>query len=439
MLSSNYPSFGHPRSFAPQALGGVHASYIEAQDSVAAFLALEAISGQADASLTDIDGQHARIVCEWQDDLELLWDEGRIHVQVKNQQMSLREVHEAVTRLYGSPEDHEDHGACRLRLFALGGLEKPARHLPEHLDQLRSAIEIRSEKEGKKILEDFERKWKLPASRALLLHVDTRDLRRDSPTARDLFSGLLRRALPVSDFTDGRVDQLFRELAGETFAPCRRQRGWVSLADARDRMLAQLLPLDIATYEIEYTRTEFGYIKDPLLVQHLAREKAIVGRAWRRILFRWIRHVWRDALLNILYRGAVKCPACNHPLLANFVGLRGIACPDCGYQPYLTLVYICYCSELIVLVEQPEVDKLQLYASALEKLRSSDLSCTECGSHPQFEKLPTRIAMIPFPVPVERYSPKSIIAMREQLGWERGVWRKNETPMEAMLRTRRKR
>ena len=85
--------------FSREALGGWHASFIESQDSVAAFLALEAISGEADRRLTDVQEQNARIICEWQDDLELQWNDGGIYLQVKDQQLTASDIRTICSRL----------------------------------------------------------------------------------------------------------------------------------------------------------------------------------------------------------------------------------------------------------------------------------------------------------------------------------------------------
>jgi hypothetical protein len=423
--------------FSREALGGWHASFIESQDSVAAFLALEAISGEADRRLKDVQKQNARIICEWQDDLELQWEGGRLYLQVKDQELTVPNI-KSICSKFGDilASDASLDGVARFRIVALGGLHKSARHLPQHLMQLQSASEIRTDLERAQLISDFVRRWDLPERVALSLSIDTRDLRRDSLVAYDLFAASLRRALPVHDFTDRRVHQLYRELAGDVFSAARRHRTWVSLIEARNRLLTQFMPLHLTSYEIEYVRTDFGYLKDPQRREQIKAEEQLVEQARRQAYRRWIRHTRGDRLLDLLLRGPIKCLACNHPLMANVLGRGGIACPDCSYQPYLTLVYICDCAELMVVDRQPEVDRVHMFGSAISWMRSSP-TCGACGASPAFEKLPTRLGMVPFPVPVEEYSPAKLIGLRERLGWTTRGWRGSPNgPVAEMLRTR---
>jgi hypothetical protein len=423
--------------FSREALGGWHASFIESQDSVAAFLALEAISGEADRRLTDVQEQHARIICEWQDDLELQWDDGRIYLQVKDQELTVSDIRSICSRFDEKlVNDTSLDGVACFRIVALGGLHKNARHLPQHLKQLQSASGIRSGPERVRLMDDFVSRWRLPERVALSLSIDTRDMRRDSSVAYDLFAASLRRALPVHDFTDRRVHQLYRELAGDVFSAARRHRTWVSLSEARNRLLAQFMPLHLGSYEVEYVRTNFGYLKDPDRKQHIEAEEKLADRARRQAYRRWIRHTRRDRVLDLLARGAIRCLACNHPLMANMLGRYGIACPDCGYQPFLTLIYICDCAELMVVDRQPELDRVQLFGTAISWMRSGP-TCGACGAAPAFEKLSTRLGMVPFPVPVDEYSPARLIKLRESLGWTTHGWEGSPSgPLAEMLRTR---
>jgi hypothetical protein len=121
------------RLFGAQALGGWYASFIEAQDSVAAFWLLEAISGEAHPLLEDVEVQNARIVCEWQDDLELHWDSGRIYCQVKNEVLSLAHVKTICDHFNYLLQQPHDPPVVGFRISALAGLVKSIRHLPEQL------------------------------------------------------------------------------------------------------------------------------------------------------------------------------------------------------------------------------------------------------------------------------------------------------------------
>jgi hypothetical protein len=408
------------RLFGAQALGGWYASFIEAQDSVATFWLLEAISGEAHPLLEDVEVQNARIVCEWQDDLELHWDSGRIYCQVKNEVLSLAHVKTICDHFNYLLQQPHDPPVVGFRISALAGLAKSIRHLPEQLGQLQHAWPHRSQTDGSRILSAFVTRWGIPSSVALILDIDTRDLRRDSSVARDLFAALLRRSLPVQDFTDQRISQLYREL-GNLLATTRRSRTSESVADAFRQLLMRFLPDHLATYEIDYVTTAYGYIKDPERTAYLRAESRLVRRAWRRIHLRWARHISKYVLIDLVF-GGVRCPACHHAMIANYFGLRGIACPRCGYQPYLTIAYVCDCAEMVTIEKQPLLDKVRLFGLAIERLRDNSITCESCGRGALLEKLATRLAMIRFPLPVTQYSPKNLVSLRESLGWIRSGW-----------------
>ena len=100
----------------------------------------------------------------------------------------------------------------------------------------------------------------------------------------------------------------------------------------------------------------------------------------------------------------------------------GIACPRCGYQPYLTIAYVCDCAEMVTIEKQPLLDKVRLFGLAIERLRDNSIACESCGRGALLEKLATRLAMIRFPLPVTQYSPKNLVSLRESLGWTRSGW-----------------
>lgn len=425
-------------AFGPQALGGWHASFIEAQDSVASFLALEAIAGAADTRLSDVRSQDAKVVCEWQDDLELVWDTGRLYIQVKGGVVDLADIRYATRRFDRLIDKQSPREApFKFRISATGGIDSAVHHLLQHLAQLQSAIRIRDTREIAQIERDFSARWGLPIRVARHLSIDTRDMRRDSSVARALFASLLRNALPIHDFTDRRIDRLYGELAGDVFAYARRHRTWVSLAEVHDRLLSQFLPLHLLDYDDAYVRTDFGYLPDPGREGRLSQEDRLIRRAKRRLYRSWARRRWRHALLETLILGGIRCPACNHPLMSGLLGIGALGCPDCGYFPYMTLVYVCDCAAVVPIERQPDLDAM--FVTAISRLRSGEIRCADCGQQPQFEKLRTRLVAVGIPVPVTEYDPSALIANRERLGW-RPHWTGPEhgAAREMLLRGRRK-
>ncbi|MGW4412755.1 hypothetical protein ACWEJ6_52850 [Nonomuraea sp. NPDC004702] len=420
-------------AFSASALGGWHASFIESQDSVAACLALEAIAGYVGHGLADISGQRARISCEWQDDVGLHWDSGRILAQVKQGEIGLADIRTIASNFQQALEENSDPPIKEVRIYALGGLGRTARHLPDHISQLKTALEHMPE-HSHSAIRDFETKWDLPIDVVMKLRIDTRDLRRDSPTCRAIFSALLRAAAPVYDYTDHRVEQLYDRLAGGFFALARRQRHVVPLTKVQDDILADFLPLGLFTWDVNWTLTSFGYLKDPQKEADFQQQARLVRAAFKRIMKKWRRHYFHDFLSNLAV-GPIRCPNCNHSLNANWGGLRGIACPDCGYNPYLTLGYVCDCVDIIPLCRQPSTERTELVSTAVAATRTDSIRCPTCNAKPSAEKLFIRLVILPIPIPIEEHSAQKLIELRERLGWDGARWTGGEeSPRERMLK-----
>ena len=115
----------------------------------------------------------------------------------------------------------------------------------------------------------------------------------------------------------------------------------------------------------------------------------------------WRNAYKKDFLINCIF-SAKSCPECGHPMMANFMGLRGIACPDCGFTPYVTMFIFCECGSYEVVKTQPELtdDKQIKYLKEFFDKRESDICCG-CGQKLIDESVMERIFYAPVPYPYE--------------------------------------
>jgi ribosomal protein S27AE len=422
-------------AYSRKSKGGMIASFLEHQDSAGAFLAIEAIGGLLNDVPHDLLRRQAYVACEWQQDLELRWSEGVVFVQVKDQELQPEQIRSIVDDFRQIAESHSAADTIDqfFRIEALAGLSTSARSLVADLKHLRAALKVVGKDERVQKCQQFEARWSMPASVASRLTIESRDLRRDSVAALATFAHLLRSVYPVRDYTDARIAGVWQDVV-VAFARARRNRAPILLSTVDESVLRPLLPMRVAMYEHAFVRTSYGYVVDPERKADAERDAAFVRRALKKAMSDWRRQTRGSRWRNFLYRGAVNCPACNHPMMANRMGRRGIACGRCGYFPYATMVYICDCGELVPIMEQPSMNGVTMYSEAVDRLRSHTMTCGSCGASPQFELLNFRLGVLPFPVPVAKFSERDLIEKRVRLGWRGGYWSDTErTPVDRML------
>ena len=89
-------------------------------------------------------------------------------------------------------------------------------------------------------------------------------------------------------------------------------------------------------------------------------------------------------------------------MMANMMGIFGIACPNCGFNPYVTMFIFCECGAYEVVKAQPELedDKQIQYLKEFFDGRESDV-CKVCGKKLIDEYVENRIFYEPIPYPYE--------------------------------------
>ncbi|MCA1704857.1 MAG: hypothetical protein LC808_16960, partial [Actinobacteria bacterium] len=214
--------------------------------------------------------------------------------------------------------------------------------------------------------------------------------------------------------------------------------------DLERMVLAPLTPTAIALVDTQldgYIKTKFGYLRDEERRAEIKGEWLIVMTFARKLMKEWRRKTfWLRFKNSGLVRPAVSCISCGHPLNANYNGRKGLACPRCGYNPYVTAFYACDCGSGAVLIRQPDISAFALVRDIYRVLREKEIRCTGCDESPRPEKLLQRMFILPIPYPIEDYTDENLIDWRTELGWRNAYDFKSPvdpklTPREALLRT----
>lgn len=396
------------RYFSQHARGGAIASRIESQDSAAAILCIEALSGSLQGVPQPTAVENVVLYCEGLEDLEFNWPSGRLFVSVKDQllTMSLVRSHlESIAKhqnYLAAPDDE------RILLCGLRGCDSQVSSFIEDRQHLAARV---LHSEAREAIDEFEKKWRVPSWLAIMTTIDDRDMRRDSAQAQATFATAMRSAFPLTSCTDRHLSVIREDLAALTFAPARRQRNALPLYELYLTLLERLAPDEIALVQSEFQSTPFGYLHDPDLANTLRSERSIVLRARRRALRAWRRHTFVERLTP-----RIGCLVCNHPMMGALNGRSGYVCPQCNYVPFGTLFYACDCGQPLLLVSQPEIEGVGLFGQAISAARESARTCDKCSSVVDERRLDSRLFWLPILWPLEGSVDSRLIYLRESMG-----------------------
>jgi hypothetical protein len=422
--------------FSAKYKGGIWTARIDTQDEVAAIVALEALGGTLNLVPKEIASKQGRIAFEAREDFELRWLSARQYVSVKDRQVNRSDLLQALKNLQAFVREVGDEECQTIRIEA-ASLTPSARSFYEDIERLRTLRNATAREDYERSCRDFRREHDLSAMWAERLVVVERRIGSNPSFANAVFSHAMRQALPVHNYGDSDLVSLFRDLVKNIFRDKRLRRGVLDLSDLERMLLAPLTPQVLASYDIAmegYVKTEFGYLPDRTLRAEMLHEQRLVTAFARKLMKEWRRKTfWKRVIAP-----PIKCLSCNHPMIANWNGRRGIACPHCGYNPYATLFYACDCGNGAVLIRQPSISPYLLVRDIYRTLRAKDAHCIGCGKLPAPETLLRRVFMLRIPYPIEQYSDEQLIKWREKLGW--GLQFKSPkdpklTAEEALLRT----
>lgn len=211
----------------------------------------------------------------------------------------------------------------------------------------------------------------------------------------------LRKLIPLSDYTDNLVNIIYRELKFE-FEKARIERNQIKLEQILNIIIDNVSLKESYTnisIETGYSKLQdnSGYIKQENIM--LERQEIVdsLNLGIKTLKKMWWKQYRKEFFKSLLF-SAIRCPQCRHPLMANMMGIHGIACPDCGYQPFVTMYYIHTCGHPIIVSEQPdfEEDSLLIYATDFVK---NTKKCEKCNGEISSANLLTRLCFVPYPSP----------------------------------------
>jgi DNA-directed RNA polymerase subunit RPC12/RpoP len=397
---------------------GFWASRIETQDKVAAIVGVEALGGSLELVPHNLTSKGGRLAFEAREDFEIRWNGGRQYVSVKDRQVDRPDLREAIANLDTFRQEVGPDKIQTVRVEA-AGLTSSARTFYEDIQRLRELRGSGAEADYATAAEEFFDELGVRAELAEALVVCERRIGQNPGMAAALFAHAMRMAIKVHNYGDTEIIGLFEEISSGTLHDRRVTRGVLDLGDLERILISPLVPLQISAYQVDYVRTRFGYIRDQARRVDLGNEYRIVMTCSKSLMREWRRKTFRDRFKDLIYRGHIGCLACGHPLIANLNGRNGLACPDCGYQPFLTLFYACDCGSGVVVQRQPDLSSFELVRDAIRVLRHEDLKCMNCGKRPSNEKFIGRLFSLPVPYPIDGYPTSVLVEWREKLGWER--------------------
>lgn len=396
--------------FSKKKRGGVTASKIDNQDSVAVITALELISDQNPQRFWNFDNEWT-MSFEGNDDIEICDGNKREYIQVKTPKLDKTVLIEILENFLENMNLYKDtYDSQYFSIYVLEGLSDSLQSLPQKIMEYNNSKRLIHVDISEKILTELMKEYSLESKfRPVLenIYIDTRYLLRDSIDTIGVFSYYLRKSVVFRDIGENLSKRVYTILLDE-IGKLRRSRNGISKKNVISIISNELKNNDLTpNYEIfsGYKRVEHGYVRErndnnEKLINAIKKLKKNVNSEWRKAYF-------KEFLLSLIL-GASKCPECRHPMMANMNGLYGIACPDCGFQPYLTMFLGCYCGNFVAIKEQPELSSELLYEYIFEYFDSNDTKCDKCGISHIDDYILERVMIAPYPYPFDSFDLKEL-------------------------------
>lgn len=384
--------------------GGKTTSKIEHQDSVAAIYALEQLLSP-DIFNFGVHINDFCIQCEGEEDIEIFNEEVHIYVQLKSSPINKKTFFEILDYFSDISKNADVDSYFVIATFnpILFDRKNFKEYLNDYINVLSNHYE--SEDKIKKVRAELIRTFSLSKYEEIIdkIRVEERPLFRDGKDTKAIFERTLRLNYCFKDPGNVITEALYSNLT-DTFAKLRRQRDYIPKSDievAVNSAISKGSALSGLSLAMGYSKAENGYKKSKQTQQKL--DLLITGyeKAKRSVMREWRNAYKKDLIINCIF-GAKNCPECGHPMMANFMGIRGIACPDCGFTPYVTMFIFCECGSYEVVKTQPELtdDKQIKYLKEFFDKRESDICCG-CGQKLIDESVMERIFYAPVPYPYE--------------------------------------
>ncbi len=418
-------------NFTPDGTGGFIASKIDEQDGVAVRLILEILAEMVAKEVDPSVIGTMRISCEVGDDIMIFDDDHLRLISVKNSALTPRQVVEESMRLTARLSSLQPRAATLRVLCIVGETPIETSKMSSSLDDLRRVLSSAVD-EGKTVADwqaanqvvvqrETKAKRDRPGKPKRTVQIDGPETfmiksfthRMDTEQTKADVSRLFRKIIPLTDFSDQRVDAIYRDMVA-TLGETRRARGTLSISDVTRLLREVVLPPRVQAELSAHRLTKYGYSIDPRVAKTLEEDFSHVRTASKRAAKR-MRHALRGGLLADLLRGPVRCIECGHPLTANFGGFgsRGLACSSCGFAPFLSILYACVCGEPCLVVDQPSTVQAELM---IEIRQGATGSCPACSEQFDQTRFAQRTFVAAMPWPPEQFTHQVLIDARIDAG-----------------------
>lgn len=394
--------------FSRQKRGGIVATNIENQDSVAIILALEIMQNESKFNnyYTSID--EWRLVFEGNDDIEIVSEDYCTFVQVKSTKVTFKDLNEILENFLSNLQEYgNEYNKLFFMISALDGFNGKLKSFPDKLNEFKNSQKAYKRKISEKILLDLINEYSIDLKYKDIvkhLHIDIRYLMKDDADTKAIFAHNLRKAYFVRDIGDRLALNIYEKLT-DRFSLERRNRSSISNKQILSIINKEIKKLELIS-DLEvisgYEKVDYGYkrVENNENINKVYRCQAMLKK---NIFKGWRKAYLKEFLISLLL-GHTKCPECNHPLMANIGGLNGIACPDCGFQPYLTVFLGCYCGEYLAIKTQPKLITEEIFTYIYEYFDSNPKVCPNCGEEYIDEYILDRIILAPVPYPFNNFN-----------------------------------
>lgn len=394
-------------------IGGYINSKIDNQDSIAAIYAVQLLCDE-DIFMHSIFFHDFSMVCEGNDDIEIMSNEYHVFIQVKSSKIDKADILKILDSFCANDEIENEKESLFVisafdpivfeqknftdRLLFYEKVKKNKFENPSRIDSIKNSL-----------ISDFDLlKYDKIIDR---IHIDKRPLFRDVEDTRAIFARYLRKVYGFRDQGEHRIDILFNILC-EKFAELRRNRDNISRTELEKILGNELCKASWysgVSLILGYKKLENGYVQDHELDIKRTNIANGVRKAYKKIMHEWRKAYLKEILVSIIL-SAKRCPQCGHPMMANIYGMNGIACPDCGYAPYVSLVLCCECGEYELIKAQPEIfdDSIFNYLNDFFRARK-DTTCKKCGKDLLDEFVELRTIMVNVPIPFDKYKNINVI------------------------------
>ena len=390
--------------YSPQKTGGQINSLISNQDSLAVIYSIEQLINP-DLFGFGIDIKDFSIQCETDDDLCIVNKENKIFIQLKSTRINKSEFIDILDNFMTNYKNESRSSFYVLVVFENFTIDK--KNIIEKIDAYRHILFDPNESPNKKlsVKNELIGSFNLGKYEDIIdrLRIINRPLFRDDQDVPAIFARDLRLTYGFKNQKEYLITNAFHELISE-FEELRRKRGSINREKIETIILKNLVKdtlWDKFDKFIGYDKVENGYKRKEIINEEIIALEKGQRKAVKMIFKEW-RKSYRKEFFKSFLLGDKRCPECGHPMIANLKGLRGIACPDCGFNPYLTMFSTCNCGNFEVIKTQPELTDSEII-KYINEFYYDDRKCKKCKCLISDEYCEFRVVMLPVPYPFDSY------------------------------------